>query len=205
MYIGGTFLIYSGYSEGEKWQKIGLYWLEDRARALIETDGTFSQYSVVYHRVMLDTYSFSETCRKHFEQNAFSHHLYTKLSLATQWMHQMVDLETGDTPNIGANDGTRILALTDTDYRDFRPSLQWAATLFCNASISKNTGSWDQPLFWLGLQRANKILNNKVSETLDKGGFHILRKGKSVVYVRYPRFRFRPSQSDALHLSLIHI
>ena len=57
LFVGGNFI---GGEYGSKLSKIGRRLLENRASLLIAKDGTFSQYSVVYHRLMLDTYSFAE-------------------------------------------------------------------------------------------------------------------------------------------------
>ena len=40
------------------------------------------------------------------------------------------------------------------------------------------------------------------SRTFDDGGYHVLRAGPALGVLRYPRFRFRPSQADALHFDL---
>lgn len=202
LYIGGSWLARQGDPAGEGWRDTGLRWLEDRARVLIAPDGTFSQYSVVYHRVMLDTYALAEVWRRRLGLPVFSDALRRRLSAATRWLHQMADPDTGDAPNLGANDGARIMALSDTDYRDFRPSVQLAAALFCDARAYAASGAWDQPLIWLGIARPASELPRPVSQSLDDGGFHILRQGNAVAYLRYSRFRFRPSQADALHLDL---
>lgn len=201
LFIGGSWLAATGDAAGRGWAATGRKWLEERARALIEPDGTFSQYSVVYHRVMLDTYSLAETWRRRFGLPDFSAGLRERLELAVRWMQQMVDPGTGDTPNLGANDGARLMALTDGDYRDFRPSLQWASVLFAGARAF-TPGPWDHQLEWLAIPLPDALLSAPESRTLGEGGLHILRVGRAAAYLRYPRFRFRPGQSDLLHLDL---
>lgn len=199
LFIGGSWL---GGREGARWARMGQRWLEDRAQALITQDGTFSQYSLVYHRVMLDSYALAECWRRMLGLPAFSPALYERLRAATLWLQAMTIMENGDVPNIGANDGARLLPLTDTDYRDFRPSLQLASALFAGARAIEAPGVWDQPLLWLGIDRPDEVLPPPGSITFDDGGFHVLRTGTAMAVLRYPRFRFRPSQADALHLDL---
>ena len=114
----------------------------------------------------------------------------------------MTDATSGDAPNIGANDGARLLQLTGTDYRDFRPSVQLAATLFRGADAF-GPGPWSTPLRWLGVADG-KPGDAPSSKSFDQGGYHILRSASSLAVLRYPRFRFRPSQADALHVDLWH-
>lgn len=201
LFIGGSWLAAHGDRDGRRWAVTGRKWLEERARALIMADGAFSQYSVVYHRLMLDTYSFVETWRSSQRLEDFSNALYERLRAATWWLRQLTAPASGDTPNLGSNDGARILALTDADFRDFRPSLQWASALF-HGRRALGSGPWDGQLLWLGLSPPPEALREVASQSFDEGGLHVLRQGRARAYLRYPRFRFRPSQCDALHLDL---
>jgi hypothetical protein len=201
LFIGGSFL--AGHDpRADAWAGKGRRWLEERAAALIEPDGSFSQYSVTYHRVMLDTYSLAEAWRCHRGLPAFSARLRERLRAATDWLWVMTDSETGDAPNIGANDGARLLQLTGTDYRDFRPSIQLAAALF-RGEDAFGTGPWSTPLQWLGVAEG-KPCHAPSSQSFDQGGYHVLRNASAMAVLRYPRFRFRPSQADALHVDLWH-
>jgi hypothetical protein len=201
LFIGGSFL--AGHDpRADAWARKGRRWLEERAAILIEPDGSFSQYSVIYHRVMLDTYAFAEAWRRHRNLPEFSDRLRARLAAATGWLHAMTDSQSGDAPNIGANDGARLLQLTSTDYRDFRPSVQLAAALFLGGD-AYGQGPWTSPLRWLEVPEG-KPLTSAISTSFDHGGYHVLRRGQAVAVLRYPRFRFRPSQADALHVDLWH-
>lgn len=202
LFVGGTWLESLGGSEGSKWAAIGRQRLAERATRLIEADGSFSQYSTVYHRVVLDTYSFAETWRRRLGLAAFPSEQQSRLAAATRWLHQMVDRLSGDAPNLGANDGAWLFVLEDSDYRDFRPSLQWAAALFLDRRAIAYDGLWDQRLLWLGVDRPALPLEPPKSRSFGDGGYHVARCGRAVAYMRYPRYRFRPSQADALHVDL---
>lgn len=201
LFIGGSFLA-GRDSRADAWSHKGRRWLEERAAALIEPDGSFSQYSVTYHRVMLDTYSLAEAWRCRRGLPEFSARLKERLATATDWLWAMTGAETGDAPNIGANDGARLLQLTGTDYRDFRPSIQLAAALFRGADAF-GPGPWATPLRWLGVADG-KPCRAPSSRSSDKGGYQVLRNASTMAVLRYPRFRFRPSQADALHVDLWH-
>lgn len=199
LFVGGSFLLGHDKRAGD-WMRKGRRWLEERAAHLIESDGSFSQYSVTYHRVMLDTYAFCEAWRLRLGLPAFSNALLEKLNAATKWLWAFTDENSGNAPNIGANDGARLLQLTGGDYRDFRPSVQLAAALFCDADAF-GAGPWASSLRWLGIP-AGRSQNAQYSKSFDNGGYHILRCADAMVAMRYPRFRFRPSQADALHVDL---
>lgn len=203
LFIGGSWLVANGDESGKRWQKLGRKWLENRAKHLIAKDGTFSQYSVNYHRVMLDTYSMAELWRRELELLPFSKELTKRISLATQWLYQLIDTSTGDAPNLGHNDGARLLPLTDTDYRDFRPSVQLASVLFLQASAWPVGGNYDEALALLQLRKPQKNLQTPVSFHFEQGGYIGLRnKSGTFALFNYPKFRFRPAQNDALHVDL---
>jgi Heparinase II/III-like protein len=202
LFIGGSWLASLGDDEGGRWSAAGRKCLEERARALIESDGTFSQYSVNYHRMMLDTYSMVEIWRRNMGLTPFSTELVSRLSSAVNWLRSMVNEKTGDAPNLGHNDGSRLLVLTQTDYRDFRPSVQMASALFDEALVYQQQGHFNDGLKWLGVALPARPAKPGTSNLFDKGGFAVLRKGEDLAVIRYPRFRFRPAQADALHVDL---
>ena len=202
LYIGGTWLAALGEPAGRRWAARGRRWLENRAGRLIEVDGSFSQYSLNYHRLMLDTYSLVEHWRRRLDQPAFSPRLYRRLAAAALWLYRMTQPETGDAPVLGANDGARLIPLGDTDYRDYRPAVQLAMVLFADRCAYPGAGDWNRPLHWLGVPVPTLIAEPLGSVQLDAGGYSLLRRGAAWALLRYPRFRFRPSQADALHVDL---
>lgn len=200
LFIGGSWLKSLGDANGDSWLALGRKWLENRAEQLIEADGSFSQYSINYHRLMLDTYSLAELWRREFELEPFSDQLTTKIISATNWLYQFTNPENGDTPNLGANDGALLLPLSNTDFRDCRPSVQLASTLFSAKAAYTGEGCWNEPLFWLELPVPDESLSKQESCQFDNGGYVVLNRGSAKAVLRYPRFKFRPGQSDALHL-----
>lgn len=201
LFIGGSWLVSCGDSSAECWQSMGRKWLENRAKHLIEKDGSFSQYSVNYHRVMLDTYVMAELWRRELALKPFSKLLYERLRAATNWLYQFVQRENGDAPNLGHNDGACLLPLANCDYRDFRPSVQLASTVFCQSVAWKENGVYDEPLLWLGLAKPSQSLTDVESFHFEQGGYIGLRgELDTFVLFNYHKFRFRPAQNDALHV-----
>jgi hypothetical protein len=202
LFIGGSWLVAVGVPEGRSWARMGRRWLEDRAARLIGPQGSFSQYSLNYHRVMLDTFCMAEVWRRHLELPAFTASWQSRALSATQWLRHMVNPDNGDGPNVGTNDGARLLQLTDTPYRDHRPSVALAMALFAGQRAYAQSGPWEHALQWLGVAVPMAVVPPLQSYVADDGGFAVLRCGNAMVMLRYPRFRFRPSQADALHLDL---
>lgn len=201
LFIGGSWLRLVGDENGGRFERIGRKWLENRIDKIVMEDGSFSQYSTTYHRVLLDTLSMVEVWRRKLQLTAFSERFYLRGHTATEWLYTMTNAYNGDAPNIGANDGARLLPLTDDCYRDFRPSIQLAMALFAGKS-AYGEGKWNLPLLWLGIPIPSEKQQKAQSKLFDKGGFAVLAVADVKAILRYARFRFRPSHADVLHVDL---
>jgi len=209
LFIGGAWLASPAGDAGlrkkaRRWCDIGRHWLEDRVNSLVEEDGSFSQYSVNYHRVFIDTLCQVELWRQELEEDPFSDQYLSRCCAAVNWLAEITDPETGDAPNIGANDGAHLYDLSSAQYRDFRSSVQLGSVLFRN-SLVYDEGICDDPLKWLGI---SDLKMDRVKPTGDivfpDGGYVVLRCDESRGFVRFANFRFRPSHADCLHFDFWH-
>lgn len=204
LFIGGHWLLSSGfdYPKAYRFAGKGRKWIENRLDKLVEDDGSFSQHSVTYHRLLLDTLIFVEFWRQKFEVKTFNKIFYQKGEALTEWLSAMTDNISGNCPNVGPNDGALILNLHSCEYRDFRPSLQAASVLFL-ATKPLDAGTWDEPLYWFDrlFNLRNKISKSKRMKVL-AGGYVILPSSDSWCMVCFPHYRFRPSHNDVFHFDL---
>lgn len=202
LYLAGLFLVRHGDADlGRRYATLGRRWLDERVLRLVLADGSFAQHSINYHRMMLDTCALAETARLAHGEPAFSSVMISRLAAATQWMTILTDAQSGDAPNLGANDGARLFVLDDSPYRDFRPSVRWATQLFLDSASAEA----DERLEWLGLKaRAglDAVDGARAIQLLPEGGYARLAMPGAWVLLRLPRYRFRPSHADALHLDL---
>jgi hypothetical protein len=167
-------------------------------------DGSFSQHSTTYHRLMLDTYCLAETFRRWYGDAAFSAQTHERCAAATRWLAALADPDTGDAPNLGANDGARPFVLDASLYRDFRPTVRWSEHLFLGRTAR---ASADERLAWLGLVDDATVPAAARERAPDvhvwpDGGYARLAAPGAWALLRLPIYRFRPSHADALHLDL---
>src|SRR4029077_3659749 len=121
--------------------------LEEQGRALIYEDGSFSQHSVNYHRLMLHAYIWSIRLGD-LHGRPLSDELRRRVARAGDWLYQMQDDFTGRAPNYGPNDGALILPLSNCAYPDLRPVVQ-ATRYLTTGTRSFGPGPWDEDLFWI--------------------------------------------------------
>ena len=205
LFAGGDWLARNSRAEGSlgrDYRSTGTRMLERQVARLILPDGTFSQFSVNYHRLLLDVLSLVEWWRREAALESFSARFYAAARRATDWLLHAVDQRSGDAPNVGANDGAHLFQLAHAGYRDFRPTLQLATALFLDKCAIGERGRWDEAFEWLGLDRPEAMLEPERCSLRPHGGFAFLRHARleSLLLCRSPVRRFRPSQADALHV-----
>jgi hypothetical protein len=170
----------SSARENRAYLNTGRYWLENRVRKLIMHDGGFAQYSLTYHRLMLDTLAVAEHWRNALSLPVFSSGFLKKMQAAVSWYAALINPVTGDGPNLGTNDGAHVLRVKAESYRNFRPSLERAKQAFGAASAPLDKENSCYPNFGLLTFKSNSVYG----------------------FLKYPSLRFRPAQSDPLHLDL---
>jgi hypothetical protein len=201
LFVAGAWMGLAGKADATRLERKGRRLLERHVTYLFSEDGSFSQHSLNYHRVALDTLSIVEIWRRRAGLPPFSARLRARAVAAADWLRTMVDPDNGDAPNLGANDGANLLPLSDSLYRDYRPAVQLASALF-SGMRAYPPGGWDGPLAWLDVTDPGGDAEPPTTAIFDDGGYVVLRREGAMALLRYPRFRFRPSQSDALHVDL---
>ncbi|MHB9149549.1 MAG: alginate lyase family protein [Thermoleophilia bacterium] len=196
--------------ERRKWEREGWRWLEERVQTLVQKDGSFSQHSVTYHRLLLDSLCMAEWWRAKLGRPAFSPVFLDRARAAADWLYQMVEPGSGDAPNLGANDGVHVFAFDQGAYRDFRPSVQRAMSMF-HGCAAYPPGPWDESLTWLGVSPLTRPAPPRSSRVFPDGRYVTLvpamardmePEARAWGLVRFPGFKHRPSHADAFHLDL---
>lgn len=200
LFVGGSWIAAHGYPGGKEVSLKGRDLLENRVSRLINDYGGFSMYSLNYHRAVVDTLSICEIWRRRLALEPFSDGFYHKSLKAVEWLNYMIDARSGDGPNIGANDGSLLFPLTNAVFRDYRTSVQVGCAVFAKKRAYSGAGPWSGAFSWLGLKTSEGTAKLKQNFVDRQSGFAVLQNGTAKVVLRFPKFQFRPSQADALHL-----
>ena len=210
LFIGGLWLARCSFDadikdEAAVYVAAGRALMEERVRKLIFPDGGFAQYSIVYHRLMLDSLAITEYFRNIWGVEKFSDIFYEKARSTTDWLAYFTDPITGDVPNLGSNDGAWLLPIGSGDYRDFRPACALASTLFDTQTHFADAETANELLLWLGIEpKPLRRINYQLAKIFADSGIAALNCGKLRIFVRLPGYKFRPHQSDALHVDVWH-
>lgn len=212
LFIGGSWLMLTdskaigSKKRARQYYTKGRNLLEWASKSLIYEDGSFSQNSVVYHRLMLNSYSLCETWRKYLHLPDFSDKLIRKLQKATDWLFWFTDPQSGNAPNLGGNDGAHLFNFCSGEYGDFRPSVQLASFQFYSHCLF-GPGQWDEQIRWISdtTDEINYLPQKRHSKLFPDGGYYIhVNEGASEFWClfRLPYYKDRPPHSDALHFDL---
>ncbi|MBW1959807.1 MAG: heparinase II/III family protein, partial [Deltaproteobacteria bacterium] len=196
-------ILFPMLAKADVWRKKGQEILEREAKRLIYEDGSFSQKSNNYHRLMLHDYLYAirigEVNGYRLEKKAVG-----CVRKAADFLLAMTDPISGWAPNLGGNDGALIMPLNSCDYNDMRPVVVAVHYLFAHEKLFEQ-GPWHEDLYWLFGAEAIKTTSREpdVKELeASSGGYYTLRGKESWGMLRCGSYIDRPSHADSLHLDL---
>ena len=195
LYTAGVIL--NEIKQAKKWKTLGWKWFNDGLIGQISDGGTYAQHSMNYHRLMLQTSLWVKSLADKQGQ-VFPSETLKKLASAARWLICQIDIHSGKTPNLGSNDGARILPLSSCEYEDFRTTAQSASAAFLNQKTFP-AGLWDEMSLWLEEKK-------ETTPSIEKNGpeIEVLKIGDQNAWatLRAAAFNERPSHADLLHVDL---
>src|SRR3972149_6892772 len=178
-------LLFPELKDSEKYFKLGRELRERQASAQIFVDGSYSMYSLNYHRFVLQIYLYALRLGE-LNGSPFSNHVYRVATSSIEYLYQLIDPQTGQMPLSGSNDGALLLPLNNSDFTDYRPLLQLGSFITKGKRLFES-GIWDEDLYWLcGSQSLHVELDfpKQTSQSFSKGGVYVLRGAQSKAVMR---------------------
>ncbi len=200
LFLGG--LLFPFFKESARWKKKGKKYVVEEGLYQIYDDGSYLQFSMNYHRVMTQLFTwFCFLSKKHNE--SIPEKLAVKIHKANNFLYENQDLQSGWLSNYGANDGALFFKLSSLDYRDYRPQIN-ALYYFFNEKMLYNDVDLQEDAFWYCSPK-NVITEEKSQKSIaefNTGGFYILRNNDNFSMIRCGSYKDRPSQADNLHIDI---
>ncbi|WP_214228900.1 alginate lyase family protein [Pedobacter sp. B4-66] len=198
LYLVG--LLFPQFPRSNKWKKDGKRWFEQEIEYQVYQDGTFLQFSMNYHRVVIQLLTWAIRLSE-LNKEKFEDVVYDRAEKSLKFLMSSLNEETGFLPNYGNNDGALFFKLNNAHYRDYMPQLE---------ALSYSLGfSWpyrkSEDAIWYGLESSagakSTAIENGVS-MFGEGGYYIFRSPDSLSFIRAGKHKDRPAQADNLHLDL---
>ncbi len=198
LYLVG--LLYPQFPGSEKWKQKGKSWFEEEIAYQIYEDGTFLQFSMNYHRVVIQLLTWAIVLAEK-NNESFSAVVYERAKKSVQFLRTCMVDENGYLPNYGANDGALFFKLNDAHYRDYQPSLDaLAKALKMDISLLPK----NEDVYWYGLNITTTdfwMLSDGI-HSFPIGGYCVMREPETLTFIRCGSHKDRPSQADNLHLDV---
>ena len=195
LYTAGLFL--ADHPQAEKWQQLGLRWLNWGLQNQIDEFGTYTQHSANYHRLMLQVSLYADHCRRLSGAPDWPLATQSRLAAATRWFWALTDPKTGRVPNLGANDGAYLFPLTDQPYDDFRPVVDAAAKAFLKEDVYQKPALSEMAHWFDLVGEPPEILEQPQAPDM----LRLETKGGRA-FMHTTRYNNRPSHADQLHVDL---
>jgi heparinase II/III-like protein len=196
-------LLFPELKNAEKYFAFGRRLLEQESIAQIFPDGSYSMYSLNYHRFVLHLYLLAIRLGE-MNHSPVSTFVLNRVSASIDYLSQLIDPESGKMPGFGSNDGALVLPLNNCDFTDYRPLLQLGSYLTKGTRFF-GSGAWDEPLYWFyGSQtlQADVHAPPQANRAYPDGGIFIVQHRDSKAIIRCTDHRSRPSHADQLHVDL---
>ena len=200
-------LITSAYLSGpggvrDRWWALGELHLLEVAEQLIFADGGSSQYSTNYHRVFVHNLVWAVLMYRAVGREVPADMLGA-LRRATVFLAALGDPRSGYGWFFGADDGSRVLAVSDAPHRQLSDDVHLAsavAGIECGCGCDLRLVD-SESLHWFGLGRpaATHRPGRPEVQSFADVGVHVLSCGATTVFVRCGSHTYRPSQDDQLH------
>lgn len=200
LYLGGLF--YGGFPDAGNWKTKGKKWFEEEIAYQVYADGTFLQFSMNYHRVVVQLLTWGIVLS---EKNGerFADVVYDRAMKSVKYLRTCMVDDNGWLPNYGANDGALFFRFSDAHYRDYRPQIQALARSIGMDADLVNTC---EDLDWYGIDKTptNKWQPLAGMHSFEKGGYYVIREQDTLTFIKCGGYKDRPSQADNLHVDVWH-
>ncbi len=198
-------LIFPFIPETKKWSVKGRKWLEKEVPYQVYEDGTFLQFSMNYHRVLIQLFSFGISLTE-IHNKPFSKLFYLRAYKSLEFLYQCLQEENGYLPNYGNNDGALFFPFTECEYRDYRPQLETLHRILTDQKLYDNQ-SINEDYVWFQTKANPTCFFNKIQKktgviSYNEGGYYLCRTDTSFSFIRCGSYKDRPSHADNLHLDV---
>ena len=194
-------LLYPQLPGAAKMKALGKKWFEEEIAYQIYEDGTFLQFSMNYHRVVLQLLTWAIVLS---EKNGekFADVVYERARKSLYFLTTCMNDADGWLPNYGHNDGALFFRLSESHFRDYRPQLFALADAL---GIRVRDNQQNEDSLWYGMTKVHYKQENRTGTgafSFLESGYYVIREQDSMTFMRCGSYKDRPHQADNLHLDI---
>lgn len=199
-----TGIMFPCFPESHEWRKKGKDLFEREINRQITSDGTYLQFSMNYHRVVVQLMTWGIQLAE-LNDEWFSETVYEQADASLRFLRICMDAVNGGLPLYGHNDGALFFPLSECDFRDFRPQLIALESVLYSWKNSDPVLSEEKA--WLVPEELSDV--ESYLEVVEDGafnfqedGYFIVRDSGTITFLRCGSYCSRPFQADHNHLDI---
>ena len=195
--------LFPQFPDADKWRRKGKEWFEKEVDYQIYDDGTYLQFSMNYHRVVIQLLTWAIRIAD-LNKDTFKQSVYDKAYKSLNFLYQCQEDTNGFLPNYGSNDGALFFKLSDNNYRDYRPQLDALHILLTGNPLYNKSF---EDIYWYGNNTSKKYPSLKKKYgiiSFPLGGYYLIRESDTLTFIRCGSHKDRPAQADNLHVDIWH-
>jgi len=190
----------------EYWSKKAENWFYDEIEYQIYPDGTFLQFSMNYHRVVVQTLTgiISTALKNNYNIRKV---VYDRAYASVRFLYTcMGNDDLGLLPNYGQNDGALFFPWTSCDYRDYRPQINALHYCLTGFDLFSCEEVIEERMWWgsISLEDGQYAPVKRIQgfAEFENGGYLLYRSTDLVLFFRNGSHKDRPAQADNHHIDL---
>lgn len=180
------------HPHASRWCELGWSEFESGIMAQVAEDGTYAQHSACYHRLMLTLALWMNVIRGN---RSLSAQVLERLWEATNWLDELTRGLNGQAPNLGSNDGSLIIPLSNSEVTGYLDVVTASKTAFCGEQFDPT----HEYSAWLA---RSETTDSIAPHRYPIHSFQRLDGEHTVGFLCTAKFTSRPSHADLLHFDL---
>lgn len=195
-----TSLLYPFLPEADERKRKGKTWFEDEIAYQVYEDGTFLQFSMNYHRVVIQLLTWAiGLAEKNHER--YSEVVYERAYKSVDFLYQCQEEGNGWLPNYGSNDGALFFKLSKNDYRDYRPQLDALHQMMTGQKLYAEDYE-DKSWYGISLDKYPAIERKYGCISYPVSGYYLIREQDSLTFIHCGDYKDRPAHADNMHIDV---
>lgn len=199
-----TGLQFPCFPESGRWRTHGKRLFEREICSQITPEGTYLQFSMNYHRVVIQLMTWAIQLAE-LNNEWFSETVYERADASLRFLRICMDETNGRLPHYGHNDGALFFPLSECDFQDFRPQLMALESVLYR--LKESDAVLNEEKEWLGAgqtidteEQMEAVLDGAFN--FQEEGYYVVRDAATVTFLRCGSYHSRPFQSDLNHLDI---
>lgn len=195
-----TSLLYPFLPGADERKKKGKTWFEDEITYQIYEDGTFLQFSMNYHRVVIQLLTWAIGLAE-LNHEKYADVVYERAYKSVEFLYQCQEDKNGWLPNYGSNDGALFFKLSQNDYRDYRPQLDALHQMLTGKKLYADDYE-DKGWYGVSKDKYPVIKRQYGCISYPVSGYYLIREQDTLSFIHCGDYKDRPAHADNLHIDI---